>query len=166
MKRLNELLAKSESTPNGNFREDLIEAVKWALHFGGFATKIDNEGNLIIASDEQENEVLDCIFDNRTVQEVIAEIERTTKNLVLFKSSKGSEVAPSMEFARKKIFDFIKSHNLKADGYFSVVPGRCECGETQLLTYDIYEEGFLSVNFCEICGVDDAYFENYVNINC
>ena len=166
MKNLENLLNRAENTLNGNFREDLIEAVKWALHFEDFQSKIDNNGNLIIASDEQENEVLECIFDDSEVQEVISKIERTTKNLGLFKRSKGSETAPSEQFAKKMINYFIEEYNLEKSGDFRVVTGHCQCGETQSLVYEIANEGILSVGFCEICGTDDAVNGDYVNINC
>ena len=120
MKNLENLLNRAENTLNGNFREDLIEAVKWALHFEDFQSKIDNNGNLIIASDEQENEVLECIFDDSEVQEVISKIERTTKNLGLFKRSKGSETAPSEQFAKKMINYFIEEYNLEKSGFYII----------------------------------------------
>ena len=88
------------------------------------------------------------------------------KNLENIERTRALETAPSVEFAKEMIFNFIENHNLRKDGYFRTSVDECECGETQSLVYEIANEGILSVNFCEICGVDDAYFENYVNINC
>ena len=88
------------------------------------------------------------------------------KNLENIKRTRALETAPSIEFAKEMIIDFIKNHNIRTDGYFRTSTDECECGETQCLVYEIEREGFLSVSICEICGADDAITESYININC
>ena len=88
------------------------------------------------------------------------------KNLENIERTRALETAPSVEFAKEMIFNFVENHNLRTDGYFRTSVDECECGETQCLVYEVEREGFLSVVICESCGVDNAPYYDYINVNC
>ena len=79
---------------------------------------------------------------------------------------KALETAPSVEFAKEMIINFIENQNLRTDGYFKTSTDECACGETLCVVYEIEREGFISVTTCETCGVDNASCDDYINVNC
>ena len=88
------------------------------------------------------------------------------KNLKNSSRTRALETAPSVEFAKEIITEFVENNKLKTNGYFRMSTEKCECGETQSLVYEIEREGILSVAICESCGVDDAACDEYINVNC
>ena len=91
---------------------------------------------------------------------------RIMENLKNIERTRALQTAPSVEFAKMVINEFVENNNLRTDGYFRTSTDECACGETQCLVYEIEREGILSVSICEICGADDAITESYININC
>ena len=79
IENLKNVLSKAENSPNGNFKKDLIEAIRRVL-CQSFQSTINDNGDLIIADNELEEEVLDCIFTYEGVQELTTKIGRTTKD--------------------------------------------------------------------------------------
>lgn len=88
------------------------------------------------------------------------------ENLKNIKRTRATEVATSEEYAMATISAIIEKYNIERSGYYTKHKSECECGECQCVRYNIDHGGFITVDFCEVCGVDDATTESYINVNC
>ena len=88
------------------------------------------------------------------------------ENLKNIKRTRATEVASSEEYARATISAIIEKYNIERSGYYTKHKSECECGECQCVRYAIDHCGFLTVDFCEVCGEDGAPTESYINVNC
>jgi len=65
--------------------------------------------------------------------------------------------------AKEIINDYLKKHNLK-DGFFRTKETRCECGQTICLQWYNFDT-YLDVAICEMCGDDNTFIDEVLNIN-